>query len=389
MKAEYIYYAGNNYLKIDIEEDYKIQMILFQKVEGLLAFEKISINGENRYLYIISGKQSIRSRYSLRPFSREIYSRILEGISMLNRQLEQYLLDIRDVVFDPDYIFQDMETKEINFVYYPGYGKSLSENLLDFYLFLLEHMDSEDEDFVKEVYLTYDKIDDAGDFFHINMLTVSLAKKEEPEIIEEPADSFYVCEETPELEEETPSENGKLWIMFLLDGVVLYYLWNRFLVSDLSFWIVVGVLAVLNVVLLLIKKLRIKKAVEHFSEPIVQEIKFEPPEDYGKTMFLDPSSIPDEKRLYGMGKGNSYVISLEKTPYTIGKEKEFVDGILSHETISRMHARVTEEGNHLFLEDLNSTNGTYKNGIRLNPLEKVELEAGDEVKFGALRFTYR
>ncbi len=388
MKTEYIYYAGNNYLKMDIEENYKIQMILFQKIEGLLAFEKITINGENRYLYIISGKQSIRSRYSLRPFSREVYCEIIDGIKELNNKLEQYLLDIRDVVFDPDYIFQDMETKEISFVYYPGYGKNLSENLLDFYLFLLEHMDSEDEPFVREVYLTYDKIDDAGDFFHINMLTISFSKKEEPEIIEVPAEPIPVYVEEAE-EEEINSGTGKLWILFMLDGAILYYLWNKFSVSDVMPWIIIGIVAVLNIVVLLIKKNKTEKQTEYDPAPIVREVKFEPPEDYGKTIFLDPSSIPDEKRLYGMGKGNSYVLSLERTPYTIGKEKEFVDGILSHETISRMHARVSEEDNHLYLEDLNSTNGTYKNGIRLNPLEKVELEAGDEVKFGTLRFTYR
>jgi len=388
VKTEYIYYAGNNYLKIDIEENYKIQMILFQKIEGLLAFEKITINGENRYLYIISGKQSIRSRYSLRPFSREVYCRIIEGITALNTQLEQYLLDIRDVVFDPDYIFQDMETKEISFVYYPGYGKNLAENLLDFYLFLLEHMDSEDETLVKEVYLTYDKIDDAGDFFHINMLTISFSKKQEPEIIEDFMEPIPVYMEEAEEEEVNPGTD-KLWILFVLDGVILYYLWNKFSMSDVMLWIIIGIVAVLNIVILLIKKFRTEKQTAHAPEPIIREISFDPPEDYGKTMFLDPSSIPDEKRLYGMGKGNSYVLSLEKTPYTIGKEKEFVDGILSHETISRMHARVSEEDNHLYLEDLNSTNGTYKNGIRLNPLEKVELEAGDEVKFGTLRFTYR
>ena len=34
---------------------------------------------------------------------------------------------------------------------------------MDFYLFLLEHIEGE-EDFVKEVYLTYDKIDEADGF---------------------------------------------------------------------------------------------------------------------------------------------------------------------------------------------------------------------------------
>lgn len=397
MKAEYIYYAGNNYLKLELQDDYKVQMLLSRKLQGLLEFEKNSINGEIRYLYLISGKQSIRSRYSLRPFTREVYGRFIESIFALAKQLEQYLLDIRDVVFDPDFIYQDMETKEISFVYMPGYAKNLSENLLDFYLFLLEHMDSEDEDFVKEVYLTYDKIDEAGELFHINMLALPNRIEENSSETEvQVIQSLPVYEESAEVEEvaEEPG-NSYLWLLILLDGIVFYFLWNQFSVSDIRFLVGVVVVLSVNAVVFLVQKHKNKNsAIEsRQSQPpidsVQQYVEAMSPEEYGKTMFLDPTGIPDEKRLYGMGKGNAYVLSLEKTPYTIGKEKDFVDGILSHESVSRMHARITEEENKLYLEDLNSTNGTFKNGVRLIPLEKVELEAGDEVKFGVLRFTYR
>lgn len=41
------------------------------------------------------------------------------------------------------------------------------------------------------------------------------------------------------------------------------------------------------------------------------------------------------------------------------------------------------------MEDLNSTNGTFKNGLRLNPYEKRKLEQGDELRFGQTEFIYR
>lgn len=46
--------------------------------------------------------------------------------------------------------------------------------------------------------------------------------------------------------------------------------------------------------------------------------------------------------------------------------------------ISRFHCRILKENGVLFLEDLNSTNGTYLNGIKLVPNQPVRLEAGDE-----------
>jgi pSer/pThr/pTyr-binding forkhead associated (FHA) protein len=38
---------------------------------------------------------------------------------------------------------------------------------------------------------------------------------------------------------------------------------------------------------------------------------------------------------------------------------------------------------------LNSTNGTYRNGIRVEPSETVSIEVGDEVRLGKLEFEYR
>jgi FHA domain len=49
-------------------------------------------------------------------------------------------------------------------------------------------------------------------------------------------------------------------------------------------------------------------------------------------------------------------------------------------TISRRHARITQDVVGVWLEDLGSTNGTYLNGRRL--LERYRLRDGDQVKIG-------
>ena len=58
-------------------------------------------------------------------------------------------------------------------------------------------------------------------------------------------------------------------------------------------------------------------------------------------------------------------------------------------SVSRLHARIIKEGEEVYIEDLNSTNGTYKNGLRLRPYEKRKLDEGDEIKCGKRILIYR
>lgn len=52
--------------------------------------------------------------------------------------------------------------------------------------------------------------------------------------------------------------------------------------------------------------------------------------------------------------------------------------------ISNHHASIYIKDDRLFIKDMNSTNGTYKNGIKVNNEE--ELSDGDVIKIGRLVF---
>ncbi len=56
----------------------------------------------------------------------------------------------------------------------------------------------------------------------------------------------------------------------------------------------------------------------------------------------------------------------------------------SNSYISRRHARISSTQSGLELEDLGSANGTFVNGVRLNPGEKIQLKDGDRIQFGKL-----
>jgi hypothetical protein len=52
--------------------------------------------------------------------------------------------------------------------------------------------------------------------------------------------------------------------------------------------------------------------------------------------------------------------------------------------VSRRHAKITRQGQDIFIEDLGSVNGTFLNGKRLTPYLQHPLTSGDEIQMGKL-----
>ena len=123
-------------------------------------------------------------------------------------------------------------------------------------------------------------------------------------------------------------------------------------------------------------------------EGFVKKIMETKEQQYGNTVFFD-STRTAEYKLYALDKKNKKHIDLTRFPYTVGKMAGCVDCVLTDDSISRIHARFEKVGNTIQLTDMNSTNGTYRNGLRMQPQETVEIEPGDEIRFGNLNYCYR
>jgi len=85
-----------------------------------------------------------------------------------------------------------------------------------------------------------------------------------------------------------------------------------------------------------------------------------------------------EYRLNYLINDEQKFFSLKKDEITIGKLLGN-DLYLDDNSISRKHCKLVKYGNTYKIEDLNSTNGTYVNGKRIN---KKELEIGDNITVG-------
>lgn len=76
-------------------------------------------------------------------------------------------------------------------------------------------------------------------------------------------------------------------------------------------------------------------------------------------------------------------IPIHTSPFQVGRSSN-MSFCLPNNTVSSLHAELTESGGALFLRDLGSTNGTYINGSRVRG--KVLLSPDDLVQFASIPF---
>jgi hypothetical protein len=84
---------------------------------------------------------------------------------------------------------------------------------------------------------------------------------------------------------------------------------------------------------------------------------------------------------YLLGVGAPPVPLVEGSELTLGRDEQSTIP-LADVTASRNHARIACRQEAVEALDLGSTNGTFVNGKRLNPLEPFALHSGDELRIG-------
>lgn len=413
MASQFVRNANQNYLKLKCINEknnasYQIEMIAHNRIKHLLKCKKQVIDNNIFLFYEITSMQNLESLSSKKEIDKLWLKDFLDSLKRVLKETKEYFLDVADILFVPQFLFWDMDNKEIRFVYYPYYGKGLAEDLKELMEYLVQKIDYEQEELVEIVYELYERIEEAAGNIKVEQIISILEKIEEKEKKEEKEEKQHTTKEEFEEKFEVTIENEKtqvqtgisiknlLTIMIFILGISggsLYLFLTYTLDKEEILLFVGGITAVIAGIILylifLFRKGQTRKL--HDEEPIyLQETKVEEKEEnveYGKTMIFEKSG--PENKLFGIGKHNHQIIELRKYPFIIGKSEEYADAIICDASVSRIHARFTKEGETLFLEDLNSTNATYKNGRSLEPHEIVEINPEDEVRFGNMHFVYR
>lgn len=429
---EYIRLMSRNYLQIrclrqQSEESFQYRMLTSEPIKGLLPCKEREVNGTCYLLYDISSMQNLQSIYAEKKMDFAAFYQLIFSLKRAVKKMEAYLLEPENLMLCPEFMFLDIDTKEMFFLYYP-YSEDYDDKRKDFYTFLLLVVDHEDEELTELVYELYEKAEDMQGLAWLEDVYQQLGNIQEgrDECIEKaqvrpdekPFESKAFLEDS-EGQDDVVYEDCKIlreekriswrkkgmFICFLYVcamGLFLYFVYSNFILTATENAIIAGALAVLTGGMIFLMYWRLTRKDKEEAEMFEQEetiadcaefgkrIEAAPMEEsYGKTIMFSADENEIENKLYSIGKKNHVTIELKKFPFAIGKKEGAVDAVLADTSISRMHARFFEQDGTLYLEDLNSTNGTYKNGMLLAPHEKVEILPGDEIRFGKLSFLYR
>lgn len=378
LETEFIRSLQSNYERVHLpdrpdEQRYQYCILTRGGIRGLLPCSLRYINGEAYLYYDITSRQNVAQLYAKQTIDRTWFRDFMWSYEQVRQELGRFLLDEKNILVYPEQIFEDLGNHNFFFLYLPyneegnGFGSFLE--------FVLEHMDYEDLELVERVYFMYEQFEKYGEVYLQGQIfedASCLNAGETPLIVAESAMSI----EGDEIGEEDFAVGHDLPENPRADGDVPK--------EKKSFFGRLG--------------LRRKKYEEHKNQyrentlaamegrAVAEENEYM--EDYGRTVYIEQK--PEEQQTRRLFTPDGRVVArLDKDVFTVGKHKEEVDLVLEDDTISRLHARIYKEGELVYLEDLNSTNGTFKNGLRLQPYEKRRLEEGDEVRLGKLLFVYR
>lgn len=457
MYAEYKRDVSHNYLILHQEEmvdtgSYQVRMLTGNRMSCMLKCRMQGLNGKWLFYYDITSKQSIASFYEQRKMRGEDLEMILQGFICVMEEMSEFLLSAEQLVLCPEYIFLDIEKKEVHFCCLPDYHHPVQEQFRELTEYFLPRLDHEDQEAVQLGYGIYRKAMEPGlqlenikkllyragcekedndessgeDYPNEEMEAVRSQETELPDP-KKKQDAVKVIQETGVQEKKAVNRKIVAGCMtgtvLLLGGIVACYLgYLPGIPVEVVMGGAIGLMAAgAGCAWAAERKKKKQQAAEWRNKiremsagtepekapaPLMkheksQEVKAEAPvqivdeedtierkEEYGETVILSAGHLSGTASLVSREPGELAPIYLEGELTVIGKLEQASDAVISLPTVSRVHARIRKEENEYYLADLNSRNGTYVNGRMLEADEEYLLQDEDQVDFAQARYVF-
>jgi hypothetical protein len=370
--------------------------MLRRKLPGLLPVEKAYVDGNGQYWYNISGRQSLDTYCRVQEIGMEFIERLIVSICSEMEILEWNLIHTGCLMLDPELIFITNSSREFIFTIYPCGSHCVEDEFQQMMEYLLTRVDHRDTSAVRAAYGIYEKTLQTGYSILDIRDEIMRAKQEAAAPVE------TAREETPWRERETkPARAGK-------ESKVSETAekepeqptaWQRFLELLVAWGILDEVPRKKRTEKTEKqekrekkekKEKRTKKEKQEKESEVVypeEEIILPPPPVIRPTVCL--TSYPGKPRgiLLYQGRDQLQDILLERRMTRIGNGSE-ADAVIDRDTISKLHARIDREESTFYIEDLNSTNGTFVNEEPLAYKERRKLQQNDIVSFADIRYRF-
>lgn len=212
MRTEYKRDMNHNYLIIheDTELDtssYQIRMLAGNIIPSLLNCQFHGVDGNIVFYYEITSKQSIAVLYEGRLFKEEDLRLIFGSFVQIMEQMAEYLLNPAQVLLEPEYMYMDVNSKEIFYCYLPGKEREVKEQLQALTEYILPKIDHGDDEAVMLGYGVYRWA--MEDNFHLENIKQELFRSGSKKKEDRYTNDQYVLEEETirKVQEDGRTEN--------------------------------------------------------------------------------------------------------------------------------------------------------------------------------------
>ena len=353
------------------EEGYEIEMILKNEPSTLLPLHVLRVDGTVELYYDVSSRQTLKDIASRAKLNFKTILELFEAIDQLLGQMKDYMLDADRIVLNLEHIYR----KEGNFYfcYCPWEEQPVLHSFQEMLEEILGNLDYHDTDAVELAYHLYQRAC-KGDF-HISEILKSHQKEEKEPVVLEPVwEEPFEVSSTNLVQEESAYHSGstgkeKKQKQGFVRKVLGYFLKKEEPSEE-------------------------GPEISTLPQETFERIPIQPSEFFQDTQVLN---VQDQETtlLRNMPSGawrlrpllpgfDEFCITVPE--FVVGKQRNSVDGVISRDSVSRIHCRFMLREERLFLSDRSSTNGTFVNGKLVEPGMEVEIFPGDRIIFADVEY---
>ena len=375
--------VNKSYMKIPavMESSLDEKLMLRKAYQGIVPMEKCYVNGKGQYWYNISGKQALDTYCRVNAINQRFFETLILRICSQLEVLEWNLMDTASLVVDPELIFLNHSGEEISFILYPNTKGNFLDELQQLIEYLLTKLNHSDKEGVHQAYRIYEMTLTEG-YSITDLKQMILSVREENEETSE-IKSVLAYEETPssstskeiweyEGNEESKERDFKEEMLKKADVFLIIEKKIQDLVERIK-------------EILATKKEKDEEIpmVVCPDDPMEEEVE----SVIHPTICLATTLGQSQGLLLHEGIGNYPDFDLEKESCIVGKSSK-AKLCINRETISQFHAKIDYSNDTYYIEDMNSTNGTFVNDKMLNYKEKRLLSPGDVLRFADIKYRF-
>ncbi len=182
MRAEYKRDMNHNYLVLHGEEEldtasYQVRMLAANAIPLLLKCRFHGVDGKMLLYYEITSKQSLATLYEQKLLDGKDLQMIFGSFIQVIEQMTEYLMNPEQILLQPEYIYMDVEKKELYFCYLPGEKREIKKQFQMLTEYVLPKINHSDECAVMLGYGVYRRA--LEDDFHLEHIKEELFQQRE------------------------------------------------------------------------------------------------------------------------------------------------------------------------------------------------------------------